>query len=99
MNNRIKIGILFLGLIVVTCYVLLDQFAPAFGFDSAPNAIEVIAKNYLSSDASSAIVVDLSIEEKDLQHIKEKRALALQRGLLVNEVDSYVPFRFLKICT
>lgn len=95
MKNRIKVVVLFLGLTLVVCYLLLDQLAVNYGFNSARNAIGVVANNYLSSDGNSALSVGVVIEEKDFLHLQEKRDQAIERGLLINEEDSYVPFKFL----
>jgi hypothetical protein len=95
MNNRIKVVVLFIGVALVASYILFDQLSVKFGFTSANNAINVVANNYLSSDAKSALSVQVSIEEKDFLHLREKREQAIERGVLVNEEDSYVPFKFL----
>ncbi|MDC3336340.1 CotH kinase family protein [Flavobacteriales bacterium] len=95
MKNRIKVIVLFLGLALVASYLLLDQLVVNYGFKSAGNAIGIVAKNYLNSDRNHALTVGLAIEEKDFLHLQEKRDQAIERGLLINEEDSYVPFKFL----
>ena len=95
MRNKKLLIILFLGFLIVLAFLSLDFVAPRLGFNSGMQMARTVAGNYLDSDASLAEEIRILIDESDLNHLKQKRNKAIERGMLFVDPDSYVPAKVL----
>ena len=95
MRNKKLLIILFLGFLIVLAFLSLDFVAPKLGFKSGIQMAKTVAGNYLDSDASLAEEIQILIDESDLNHLKQKRNKAIERGMLFVDPDSYVPAKIL----
>ncbi|HET6244673.1 MAG: CotH kinase family protein [Bacteroidetes bacterium] len=73
------------------CIIFASKFIKTKGYTGLYDFISTASSNYLFSLDAKIEKVEIQFEPSDFNTIKEKRQLALNRNLIINEPDSYVP--------
>jgi hypothetical protein len=89
----LKWMLVFFALITVfTGLKLASNRLKTMGYSGLPEFIEITTSNYWKGRNAHPEVVSIEIKDKDLKLLSHNRDQALQRGLIVNDLDgAYVP--------
>jgi hypothetical protein len=62
------------------------------GYDGLIDFIKTISSNYWNSRNANAENISIEIKQKDIKKLEKNRAQALERGVIINDIDGdYVP--------
>lgn len=84
---------LFILLIVVfICGTAISKKAKANGYDGLTDFVSTVFSNYWNSRNSNPENISIEIKDKDLKKLEKNRKQALERGVIINDLDGdYVP--------
>ncbi|MEO9531329.1 MAG: CotH kinase family protein [Crocinitomicaceae bacterium] len=89
---------LLLLLIVLTAGIYFsNKFVKTKGFDSISDFTSNYWQNKSLAENVEPEVLELFTSEEDFNFLKEKREIALDRGIQINEGESYVPCKLLGV--
>jgi hypothetical protein len=89
-------GCLFVVLILICIGgTILSKKAKANGYDGATDFITTVFSNYWNSRSANPENISIEIKDKDLKKLEKNRRQALERGVIINDLDGdYVPAMF-----
>lgn len=90
LKGKRKYVLLLLGFAIVAGYLVLNKVAPRFGYDSGADLVSTIGSNYGQSFGADPEKIQILMDEEDFKKIEKIRAKSIERGMIVNEGDSYV---------
>ncbi len=83
--------IFFLLGIIISCYWASDKLK-TLGYTGLYDFTETITSNYFKGLKANPQNISIEIKDKDFKFLKKKREKALERGLIINDIDvDYVP--------
>jgi len=72
-------------------FFIVNKIAKSYGYSSAFDVVSTYRSNSILANDVSPINLKLNISDSDYEFIKEKRQVALDRGLQINDGENYVP--------
>jgi hypothetical protein len=89
-TKSLKIVIILLLILSSIGFVVANKVVGKYGYTSVFDLIQTYRSNYELASQANVKELNISLSNESLEFIKEKRQVALERGLQVNEGDSYV---------
>jgi len=91
LKGKRKYILLLLGFFLVAGYIGLNQIAKHTGHESGMDLATSIGGNYTQSFSADAEQIQIIMSDDDFKKISKIRLKSIERGMIVNESDSYVP--------
>ena len=82
-----------LALLSLACiaFYFSNRFVKTKGFENLGDFISNYRENKALIESATTETIKIELEKTDYQFLQEKRQIALDRGIQINEGDSYVP--------
>jgi len=89
--KRLRLVILLLLFMLTIGVFIANKFAKRYGYSSVFEVVSLYNSQSKLAESAEIIELEIDISASDYQFIKQKREIALNRGLQINEGENYVP--------
>ncbi len=84
-SKRIVFGLLFIALVIVG--VKSSKLVKTKGYDGLWDFISTVSSNYLDGMDANPESISIEIKDKDIKILEKNRQQAIDRGIIINELD------------
>ncbi len=90
-NRKRYLTLFFVLIFIVTCTILSSKVKTK-GYSGLWDFVSTVSSNYWKGTKANPESISIEIDDKEYKHLEKNRNAALERGVIINELDGdYVP--------